>query len=113
MRTSRPSACNKAPNCRSVARMAASPMLLMSPIVTCWRSPPDAVCAVGGNVLSVVVSMIAPFPRASASDSAQFLSHLRCVERLVEIGNDVVGVLDADAQTDHLRPHSRRLQFLG
>jgi hypothetical protein len=33
-------------------------------------------------------------------------SRSRWSERLIEIGDDVVDVLDADAEPDHLRPHA-------
>src|SRR5262249_48451015 len=99
-------------NCRSVASRALSGMLLTSPIST----QPSAALAMRGSE-----------PRSTRSGMRWLGSGLlgllgrdhaaitgvRGVERLVEIGQDVVDVLDADAETDHLRPDARLALLLG
>src|SRR5689334_8440207 len=99
MRMSQPiaAACSKVTNCRSVARSAASGMLLNTPIERrrredCACSPPSAVsnlyCA------TALIASFCGFCDAPALGRRQ---------RLVDVGDDVVDMLDADAEANCLR----------
>src|SRR5258708_943335 len=106
MRISQPiaPACSKVTNCRSVARSAASGMLLNTPIERrgrkdCVCSPPSAV-----SNLYCATAVIASF--------CGFCSHEPALgrrQRLVDVGDDVIDVLDADAEADRFWINAGRL----
>jgi len=81
---------NSLANCNSVTRMAASGMLLTSPtwMAVRLRPPPSRNCSTG---------LIAHLPQVAAHGGGQ---------RLVQIGDDVVAMLNTDRQTDGFRRHA-------
>src|ERR1700716_2919093 len=96
-------------NCRSVASRAPSGTLLTSPTSRQPAWPPG-----GFGPLSTTTGM--PLPREGSEPirrSHTAMGRLPGVERLVEIGDDVVDMLDADAQPDHLRPPAGLALLLG
>src|SRR5258708_32153311 len=104
--------CSSAATCRSVASSAASGMLL--------RRPTSMVPGDGGrqgfDPLSIRTGMISPrkpirirlFCRDHPADA-----RMRRIERLIEAGDDVVDMLDADAKPDHIGPSARLALLLG
>src|SRR3984957_65091 len=99
--TSREAARKSFWNCRSVASQAASGMLLTSPIVRQLR--PRRSPAGSDRTVSRRRGMGSALPRLFGSNQA---SRLGGAKRLIEVGDDVVDVLDADREADHLRPHA-------
>src|SRR6516225_5275260 len=96
-------ACNSSRNCRSVDSSAASGMLLTRPSSSSRSDVLRMLPPAGPLSMRTGISILRRplFRRQHVAVTA-----LRRVERLVEIADDVVDVLDADAQADHLRPHA-------
>src|SRR5690242_9112105 len=99
-------------NWRSVASSAASGMLLTSPISMQLRLRNSTAAASAGFVSRRSgISLCAP--DLFGGDERRRAVRLHGGERLIEIGQNVVDVLDADADADRLRPDARLLLLFG
>src|SRR5580704_13240873 len=97
-------------NCRSVAPQAASGMLLTSPMVRQLR--PRRSTAGPGRKVSRRSGMALSVSELLGRDQRTSAPRLGGGERLIEIRDDVVDMLDADGEPDHFRPHAGFLLLL-
>src|SRR5579863_8356441 len=102
-------------NCRSVASTAASGMLLTRPMLTQFGAfssrpvPARPVCPARPVSRKSAIGVL-PVPLFGRDQGRTAL--LRHRERLIEVGDDVIDVFDADAEPDHFRPHASLLLLL-
>src|ERR1700761_1571192 len=94
-------------NCRSVAASAASGMLLTSPMLMQL----DALSSIGEA--EQPESMKSGIGRPLFGGHQCRAPRLRGRQRLVEIGDDVVDMLNADGKPNHLRLDARLAMLLG
>src|SRR5271163_2130458 len=87
-------------NCRSVASTAASGILLTRPMV--MQLPAFNPAAEPNRAESMKSGIVSPAPLLFGRDQRR-LRRLRRAERLIEIGDEIVDMLDADAEPDHFR----------
>ena len=102
-----------APNWRSVVSSALSGMLLSNPTRSTSSSsltghPPRGRSSRLCRRRPIRVILLTSQTKLRASNSSRGACRL---ERLLEIGNDVVDMLDADGKPDHLRLHAGALEF--